>query len=130
MRCLQLQSSLLPLHAKLKHQLHHISHTCKLFCLSTHQPPLLLHLPSPTSLSTKALPHLMVVSPAESGDLSSLLPIGGVLLAMYFVSNFVVPGFLANSFPKSDEEQKVDDEDEDEGEDEDEDEDEGEDDRR
>ncbi|KAK7372009.1 hypothetical protein VNO80_05377 [Phaseolus coccineus] len=127
MRCLQLQSSLLPLHAKLKHQLHHISHTSKLFCLSTHQLPRLLHSPSPTPLSTKALPHLMVVAPAESGDISSLLPIGGVLLSMYFVANFVVPGFLANSFAKSNEEQKVDDEDEDEEDEDEDDEDEDED---
>ncbi|XP_014504166.1 nucleolin [Vigna radiata var. radiata] len=128
MRCFQLQSSLLlPLHAKLKHQLHHISHTSKLFCLSTHQPPCFLHLSSSTPLSTKALPHLMVVAPAESGDLSSLLPISGVLLSMYFVANFVVPGFLANSISKdeSNEKQKVDEDDEDEeGEEEDEDEDE------
>ncbi|BAT80697.1 uncharacterized protein HKW66_Vig0134080 [Vigna angularis] len=129
MRCLQLQSSLLlPFHAKLKHQLYNVSHTSKLFCLSTHQPPCFLHLSSSTPLSTKALPHLMVVAPAESGDLSSLLPISGVLLSMYFVANFVVPGFLANSFSKdeSNENQKVDEEDEDEEEEEEEDEEEDE----
>ncbi|XP_027940719.1 zinc finger protein 526 [Vigna unguiculata] len=124
MRCLQFQSSLLlPLHAKLKHQQHHhISHTSKLFYLSTHQPPCFLHLPSSTPLSTKALPHLMVVPPAESGDLSSLLPIGGVLLSMYVVTNFVVPGFLANSFPKDESNEEKDDDDEDEEDDEEEDE--------
>ncbi|KOM24792.1 hypothetical protein LR48_Vigan2534s000100 [Vigna angularis] len=70
----------------------------------------------------------MVVAPAESGDLSSLLPISGVLLSMYFVANFVVPGFLANSFSKdeSNENQKVDEEDEDEEEEEEEDEEEDE----
>lgn len=53
----------------------------------------------------------MVVAPAESGDLSTLLPISAVLLSAYFIANFVVPGFLTNSFgdEKSNEEQKVED---------------------
>ncbi|RDX94358.1 hypothetical protein CR513_23278, partial [Mucuna pruriens] len=111
MRCLQLQPSLLPLHAKLKLQLHRIKQTTKLFWLSTHQPPRGQHFTSASSLNTKALPHLMIVAPAESGDLSTLLPISAVLLSMYFIANFLVPAFLTNSsgYDKSDEVQKVDD---------------------
>ncbi|KAG5109367.1 hypothetical protein JHK82_038590 [Glycine max] len=114
MGCLHLQPSLIPfpLHAKFKPQLHHMRHTTKLFWLTTHQPPRGQHLPSASPLSTKALPHLVVVAPAQSGDLSTLLPISAVLLSAYFIANFVVPGFFTNSFgydKSSNEEQKVDD---------------------
>ncbi|TKY57313.1 hypothetical protein E2542_SST21760 [Spatholobus suberectus] len=112
MRCLQLQSSLLPSHANFKPELHHIRQTTKLFWLSTHEPPRGHHFPSASPPSTKALPHLMVVAPpAQSGDLSTLFPISAVLLSAYFIANFVVPGLLTNSFgyDKSNEEQKVDD---------------------
>ncbi|XP_020210445.1 uncharacterized protein LOC109795380 [Cajanus cajan] len=106
MRCLQLQSSLLPFPAKLK-----LRHTTKLFQISTHKPQRAQHFPSVSPLSTKALPHLMVVAPAKSGDLSTLLPISAVLVSAYLIANFVVPGFLTNSFgyDKSNEEQKDDD---------------------
>ncbi|KAG5053383.1 hypothetical protein AAZX31_02G275100 [Glycine max] len=104
MKCLQLQSSLLPLHAKLKPQPNHTSHTSQIIRAQ--------HFPLASDpLTTKALPHSMVVAPAQSGDLSTFLPISAVLLSAYFIANFVVPGFLTNSFgyDKSNEEQKVDD---------------------
>ncbi|KAL2316736.1 hypothetical protein Fmac_030612 [Flemingia macrophylla] len=105
MRCLcpQLQSSVPPLPAKLK-----LRHTTILFQTSTHRPPRGKNLPSASSLSTNALPHLMVVAPAQSGDLSTLLPISVVLVLAYFIANFVVPGFLINSsgYDESKEEEK------------------------
>ncbi|XP_027333968.1 uncharacterized protein LOC113848555 [Abrus precatorius] len=122
MRCIQLQSSLLShsLHAKHKPKLHHIMQKTQLFWLSTtHQPPRGHHLPSASSLSTKALSHCVVVAnaitpPAKSGDISTLLPISAVLLLVYFVGNFVVPGFLTKSFgyDNSNEDQEIDDGDE------------------
>ncbi|XP_061342251.1 uncharacterized protein LOC133288495 [Gastrolobium bilobum] len=118
MMCLQLHSSLLPMHTKLKVQQHPIGHTTKLFWLSTSEPsrtvPQNQHFPSASPLRTKALPHSIVVAataPAESGDLSAFLPMSALLLSVYFIANFIVPEFLTKQygFDELKADQKVDD---------------------
>ncbi|CAL0307392.1 unnamed protein product [Lupinus luteus] len=117
MKCLQFHSSLLPMHAKLKQQQHHIVQTTKQLWLSSSEPSMAIphshHFPS---LRTKALPDSIVVaatSPPYSSDLSAFLPISALLLSVYFLANFIFPEFITKyfGFDKQNEEQKVDAED-------------------
>ncbi|KAK7276858.1 hypothetical protein RIF29_18004 [Crotalaria pallida] len=117
MMCLQLHSSLLPMHAKLKQQQHHhIGQTTKLLWLTSSEPSRTIpHSHLFPSLRAKALPDFIVAAastpPAKSGDLSAFLPVSALLLSLYFISNFIVPEFISKSFgfDKLNEDQKVDD---------------------
>ncbi|KAJ1389551.1 hypothetical protein SESBI_38168 [Sesbania bispinosa] len=117
MKCLQLHSSLLLMHAKPKPQQHHIRETTKLFWgipstgRTVQQSQ---HFPSESPLRTKALPHSIVVAataPPQSGDLSTFLPVSALLLSIYFIANFIVPEFITkySGYDKINEDQKVDD---------------------
>ncbi|KAL5202020.1 hypothetical protein ABZP36_012972 [Zizania latifolia] len=48
----------------------------------------------PPELSEILSPKLVPGSPADTGDVSSLIPISAVMLLFYFVSNWVVPEII------------------------------------
>ncbi|EEF32470.1 conserved hypothetical protein [Ricinus communis] len=54
------------------------------------------------SVRTNAVPNPLILaestSPAQGGDISVLLPTGGLLLFVYGIANFVVPFFISKSF--------------------------------
>ncbi|KAJ1261417.1 hypothetical protein BS78_09G028100 [Paspalum vaginatum] len=59
----------------------------------------------PPELSEILAPKLVPGSPADTGDVSSLIPVSALMLLFYFVSNWVVPEFLMKGLdkPKDDE---------------------------
>ncbi|KAF0923075.1 hypothetical protein E2562_003304 [Oryza meyeriana var. granulata] len=61
----------------------------------------------PPELSEILSPKLVPGSPADTGDVSSLIPISALMLLFYFVSNWVVPEFIMKGLqdPKPEEEE-------------------------
>ncbi|KAL6594619.1 hypothetical protein ACP70R_048357 [Stipagrostis hirtigluma subsp. patula] len=59
----------------------------------------------PEELSEILSPKLVPGSPADTGDVSSLVPVSALMLLFYFVSNWVVPELLMKRLqPKADDE--------------------------
>ncbi|KAL5229904.1 hypothetical protein ABZP36_028680 [Zizania latifolia] len=60
----------------------------------------------PPELSEILSPKLVPGSPADTGDVSSLIPISALMLFFYFVSNWVVPEIIMKGMqqPKPEEE--------------------------
>ncbi|XP_057439811.1 uncharacterized protein LOC130731520 [Lotus japonicus] len=116
MKCLQLHSSLLPIHLHqklLKPQQNYTVQTTKLLwgepCRTL--PHRQQHF---FPFRTKALPHFIVVAatvPPNSNDLAAFLPVSALLISVYFIANFVVPDILTkySGYDQLNEDQKVDD---------------------
>ncbi|XP_062230658.1 uncharacterized protein LOC133928370 [Phragmites australis] len=59
----------------------------------------------PAELSEILSPKLVPGSPADTGDVSSLIPVSALMLLFYFVSNWVVPELLMKRLqPKAEDE--------------------------
>ncbi|KAJ7963782.1 Glutathione transport system permease gsiD [Quillaja saponaria] len=115
MKCIQLNSPLLPLHSQLKHQ-QQLRHAKQLWP-TTNKPTrtiqLIQHSASLSPLQTKALPHSILfaaTSPPKTGDISVFIQTSGLLLFVYWIANFVVPDLISKyyGFDKVSEDQKDD----------------------
>ncbi|KAG1347370.1 hypothetical protein COCNU_06G011990 [Cocos nucifera] len=57
---------------------------------------------SHSTVQTQALNNVLSVaakSPGGGGDISVLIPISAVMLFMYWITNFVVPGMISKDLP-------------------------------
>ncbi|CAL9063473.1 unnamed protein product [Musa banksii] len=72
-----------------------------------HRHNLLFLAVSPTQQALSNSLHAAATSPAAAGDLSVLVPISALLLFIYWVTNFIVPGMITKELQSETSEQEA-----------------------